>query len=147
MRISMSIVLVTGFMLVFSYGDLLSFPSSQNVKRDRMNYNEKEKNMKSDSVVYLKSPWLSLSVSRETGAWTLLDKRSGVEWQSNPDAARFGEITLRSGGDSVQTLPLVPDYVCREGNGIHLMFHPDSSNTNFAFIHTTETSRSFPRFL
>jgi len=63
---------------------------------------------------------VSLSVSKTTGAWKLMDKRTGVVWHSNPQ--QFGEVTLKM--EESQTLPLIPDYVKQGGNAISLSFHP-----------------------
>ncbi len=75
--------------------------------------------MQSDAVK-LQSETVSLSVSKLTGAWTLLDKRTDVIWKSNPQ--RFGKITLKR--EESQTLPLIPDYVKCEGNAVSMAFHP-----------------------
>jgi hypothetical protein len=90
--------------------------------------------MKSENCVQLESPKVALSVLNETGAWSLLDKRAGVVWSSNPQAARFGEVTLRMKGGETQTLPLIPDFICQEGNSVRLAFHPDCGNAELALM-------------
>nr|MBC8228029.1 hypothetical protein [bacterium] len=92
--------------------------------------------MKSENYVRLESQKVVLSVSKETGGWSLLDKRTGVAWSSNPQATRFGEVTLRVKSGETQTLPLIPDFVSLEGNSIRLAFHPDCGNAELALMAT-----------
>jgi len=91
---------------------------------------------KSDNCIRLESQFVALCVSRETGAWSLLDKRTNVAWSSNPQEGRFGEITLPTIDNTAPTLTLIPDSVFREGNSIRLNFHPDSGDVGLALIVT-----------
>ena len=90
--------------------------------------------MKSENYVRLESQKVMFSVLKETGAWSLLDKRTGVVWSSNPQATRFGEVTLRTKGGETQTLPLIPDFVSLEGNSVRLMFHPNCNNVGLTLM-------------
>ncbi|MBM3242196.1 hypothetical protein FJZ31_38500 [Candidatus Poribacteria bacterium] len=90
--------------------------------------------MKSENCVRLESPKVALSVLKETGAWSLLDKRTGVVWSSNPQATRLGEVTLRTKSGETQNLPLIPDFVCQEENSVRLMFHPDCGDTGLTLM-------------
>lgn len=47
--------------------------------------------------VSLDGPGYRFTVDRQSGAWQLLDKASGVRWASNPEQAVFGSIGLSDG--------------------------------------------------
>ncbi|MFA4028681.1 MAG: hypothetical protein GDYSWBUE_000706 [Candidatus Fervidibacterota bacterium] len=48
--------------------------------------------------IELQSEFASLRICGRTGAYEVVDKRSGVRWFSNPYVARFGEATFAIGG-------------------------------------------------
>jgi hypothetical protein len=70
----------------------------------------------------VENEYISLTVSDETGGWGFSDKRAGISWESRPD--RFGVISIRDEGKT-HTLPLIPDYLAREGDSLRLSFHDD----------------------
>ncbi len=53
----------------------------------------------------LESPKISFSISPDSGAYQLTDKRTGVVWSSNPRQSRFGTVTLND-GKADQLVPL-----------------------------------------
>ena len=53
----------------------------------------------------LDAPTWRFDLDRNSGAWSLTDKATGVLWASDPARASFGEVTIRS-GDRAVTWPL-----------------------------------------
>lgn len=54
----------------------------------------------SDPVV-LANECLEFTISRRTGDWALMDKRTSEVWRSNPEGGGFGEVTFTDGGKSI----------------------------------------------
>ncbi len=62
-------------------------------------------------------------LSPATGGYEILDKDAGTTWRSTPYHARFGEATLRIGGQP-KRLPLVRPEARRTGDGLEAAFLP-----------------------
>ncbi|MEA3400096.1 MAG: glycoside hydrolase [Armatimonadota bacterium] len=60
----------------------------------------------------------------DTTAWLLEDRRTGVVWASRPDAARFGQILLRSGERSFQYHIVGFEEVSEEPGALRLTVRP-----------------------
>ena len=58
-----------------------------------------------DDANVLVTPYLSFRVTPETGSYEIIDKATGMTWQSNPYRPRFGEVTASIEGRK-QTLSL-----------------------------------------
>lgn len=52
----------------------------------------------SDSRASLDAPTWRFDLDRNSGAWALTDKATGVLWASDPVRTRFGEVAIRSAG-------------------------------------------------
>jgi len=83
----------------------------------------------SGRVIALETPWLSLSLSAETGSYELEDKQTKVTWRSNPFRQRFGTVSLKVNGKQ-QEADLGPCDVTRVGDGLELMFAPAANKTD-----------------
>jgi hypothetical protein len=71
----------------------------------------------------IESSALRFSLSPETGQYELLDKQAAVVWRSNPQQARFGEVTLNTAGGRRST-PLARCEVKRLGENLQAEFRP-----------------------
>lgn len=71
----------------------------------------------------LETPALRLSLRPESGRYELVDKRSGVVWESNPQVQRFGEITVWGNGRQTR-LPLGPCTINKTGLTMEATFKP-----------------------
>ena len=69
------------------------------------------------------TPQLRFTLAPETGRYEMLDKQSGVVWQSNPEHSRFGVVTLKLAGKQQQVILARCD-AKRVGDGLEATFHP-----------------------
>ncbi len=66
----------------------------------------------------------SFDLDRASGVWSLLDRRSGVLWASDPARPRFGEIELRRGGRSFLWRLARFDDIATSATGMRLFTRP-----------------------
>ncbi len=74
-------------------------------------------------AVEIQSPRLRMRLSPSTGRYEILDADTGTAWRSTPYHARFGEATLRIGGQP-KRLPLERPDVRRAEGGLEAVFRP-----------------------
>ncbi|MBC7289469.1 MAG: hypothetical protein H5T86_15790, partial [Armatimonadetes bacterium] len=68
------------------------------------------------------------TLDRQSGAWQLLDKSSGVLWTSNPEQAVFGSVTLTD-GTTVRSFAIRRfDEIARTASGLRLVVRPKAGN-------------------
>jgi len=73
--------------------------------------------------VRLETARIAFEISPDTGQYNITDKTGKVVWSSNPEVARFGEVTLLAGGKR-ETFPLGRCAVVRKGSSLQVAFHP-----------------------
>jgi len=80
----------------------------------------------------IETEYLRFELSPQSGAWSLLDKRSGVVWQSNAYTPRFGQITIGAATKTKEPVDLGPCLVATRGQELVVLFHPvESARTNW----------------
>jgi hypothetical protein len=73
--------------------------------------------------VTIENPSVRLRVSPDSGIYDILDKRANVTWRSNPFQPRFGEATIRGGGQS-QRVDLTKCEIAISDSRLTATFHP-----------------------
>lgn len=84
-------------------------------------------------------------VDRSSGAWSLLDKQSGVLWTSRASEPRFGRVTLRQGDRQIVWPINRFDDVVTSPRSMRLITHPmvDGNPTGVTIIFTIRPSTEF----
>jgi len=77
-----------------------------------------------DARASLQTTAWRFDVDRNSGAWSLTDKATGVVWSSDPAQSRFGEIVLRNADRSVVWRIDGFDQVTESPAGLRLVTHP-----------------------
>ncbi|NQT14657.1 MAG: hypothetical protein HQ582_18010 [Planctomycetes bacterium] len=77
-----------------------------------------------DARATLETPACRFDVHRTSGAWSLLDKSTGVTWTSDPGRPRFGEVLLQGSDRSVPWRIDRFDDVHESPDGLRLTVQP-----------------------
>jgi Glycosyl hydrolases related to GH101 family, GH129 len=89
----------------------------------------------SPAQLTLESPYLSFQVAADTGIVAITDKLANVVWGGNPNAPRFGTVTVQVGGVD-RKVPLGPCTLKRVRESVEITFHPLSASPE-AWIQVT----------
>src|SRR5690242_2018667 len=82
------------------------------------------------TTVVVETPGLRFAVNTPVSGFELVDKKSGASWKSNPWTERFGEVSLKVGGQS-RNLDLKGGIFAKNGKaGGSIVFHPLANDPN-----------------